>query len=119
MKFIPALQKMMSDIKEEPSIPPSSYQAIRYYLHLMYVVGWEEGRESLAAESDSVIIGQYNYEGKLIATYKNITQASRQTGFPAERIKSALNADTNNRRITQGWVWKRIFVRNNTTYDPL
>jgi hypothetical protein len=100
----------MLSIKLEETIPEECYCFLRGYLNQMYAAGYDHrGQEWYSHNSKN--IGQYDRNGKLIASFKSRTEAARKTGFTVAGIKSSMDRGT---IMRQGWTWKYlpIFVEN-------
>ena len=104
MQVQTAVNKMMLSIKIEETIPAQYYSFLRTYLHQIYVVGYEQGRQEINQHGGKCV-GQFNKEGKLINTYKTLREAQKKTGFTPKSIWQCIKEDRPSR---QGWRWQYL-----------
>lgn len=74
------------------------------YLQAVYTAAYENGWLD-AHQTTAKAIGQYNMEGKLIATFPSLRQACKATGFSKSGIQHSMKTNIPTR---QRWVWKYI-----------
>jgi hypothetical protein len=102
-----AVKLMMLEIKVEENIPEEYSGYLRKYLHLMWVVGFEEGRNDVyaifGAHKKAVI--QRDSDGTRIAQYESIIDASRRTGIQDRVIFRALKT---HKKTREGHYWERV-----------
>jgi hypothetical protein len=119
-----AVKRMMLDIKCNERIPfllkiddetvednylsklylAEMYSIFKYYLEMMYAVGWEQGRKSEFGHG-SKPIGQYDKRGILVNTYGSQKEAAKRTNFTEDGIHKAMLRGTPTK---QGWLWKYL-----------
>ena len=97
-----AVNRMLRDLKMFGLLVQDTANDVRPYLNAMYVAGWEQGWLD-AHQTTAKAIGQYNIEGKLIATYPSLKIACRRTGFSKSGIQHSIK---NNIPTRQRWYWK-------------
>lgn len=72
-------------------------------VHSMNVLGNRERFQLTAKRTFSKIVSQYDYEGRLIATYKSTREAERFLGYSHENIAACARG---NRKSAYGFVWR-------------
>jgi len=105
-----AIKKMMLSIKLEETIPATYHCYLREYFKLMYMVGFDAGREDKAMELNRhscKAIGQYTLEGKLINTFKSLREACKKTGFSKNGIQYSMKNEIPTR---QRWYWRYLVL---------
>jgi len=98
------VNRILRDMKLFHIIECESDEAVKEYLKLVWLVGWEEGRTQVNQRFNKAI-GQYNRQGKLINTFKSRREAARRTGYTDAGIKNCMNRGT---PMKQGWTWKYL-----------
>ncbi|MGD0340320.1 MAG: hypothetical protein ABSA76_01245 [Bacteroidales bacterium] len=108
-----AVKRMMLDVKvnldekipeELHAVVPYLYPLFRYYLGIMYVVGWEDNRVNQLGHGKKPI-GQYRKDGTLLNVFRSRLDAAKKTGFTENHISKMVRNESESR---QGWFWKYI-----------
>jgi len=100
------INRVLRDLKMMNIIPENTGGEIRPYLHAIFVAGWEVGYHD-SHQTTAKTIGQYNLQGKLIATYPSLKAACKKTGFSKSGIQYSIK---NNIPTRQRWVWKYLVL---------
>ena len=115
MEVHAAVKKMMLSIKIEETIPEQYYPFLREYLHQMYVVGYDQGRQEIP-QHQGKSVGQYDKNGKLINVFRDTKEAAKYTGFTDRGIRKSIYRET---PMRQGWTWEYINKKEGALTDTL
>jgi hypothetical protein len=100
------INRILRDLKLFELITEDTNGEFKPYLNAIFVAGWEQGWLD-AHQTTAKAIGQYNLEGKLIATYPSLKAACKRTGFSKSGIQHSMK---NNVPTRQRWVWKYLVL---------